>query len=147
MRFVTHCIPLLVLFIIACNSTNNSNQSNNDKPNTTRPHTNNLMFASSIPPEFVRIKGSLIRGVEPLEVKSTGVDIHFKVLKVLGYGATFSKRLQPSENIIAFTKFGHDSLKRSSLDSLKEGTSFIAEMEGNPLIPNQYTIYKLQLTK
>jgi hypothetical protein len=105
------------------------------------------LFGPSIPPESIRLKGKLIKSVEASDISSQGVKIQFSIVEVLGYGSTFSSTFLANDTTIALLKFGHFSLNKLEVDSLKEQKVFIAEMKGSPIIKNNFTIYKLLLTQ
>ncbi|WP_139827998.1 hypothetical protein [Marivirga sericea] len=146
MRLICLIFFFSVGVFLSCTSSKTKRKVAANKQEVDKESKVDAFFAETIPPEYARVKAEIIREIQPDEVSETGVTIHFLIKDVLGYGSSFSTTLSDNDTLSAIAKFGYGTISRNSLESMKSGTIFKAEIEGNPIIANRYTIYKLLLT-
>jgi hypothetical protein len=146
--YQTYFIDAIKLFLIAilfsC-ATSSKKKQGSSESNNNEPIKADIPWGPDIPPEYVRLEGKLIHNEEVFNCNDTECTIQFIVKQVLGRGATFSDQIMTGDTLKAKLKYGVFSIKNSSqLKELISPTSFIAEIQGNPLIEKKFTIYKFQ---
>jgi len=143
--FTTAIQLCIIVILVSCASSNKKKIGPSESTENEREKANEISWGPNIPPEFIRLEGKLIHNEEVFNCNDTECTIRFVVTKALGSGATFSDQIMAGDTLKAKLKYGVFSIKDSSqLKGFKIPTSFIAEMEGNPIIEKQFTIYKFQ---
>ncbi|WKK84617.2 hypothetical protein QYS48_21115 [Marivirga arenosa] len=142
MKFIYYLV-ITILFYSCSNKSNSKTVVQSES----QQHSVEEYFGPNIPPEFVRLKAIILENPQEQNKNITGVKIKIKVVEIFGYGSSFGKPIMINDTIFSSLNFGEDSIEKNAISSLKKGTSIIVEMQGNPIIQNDYSIYKLIITK